>query len=209
MQKGGGGQYQASSRPTVYGLGATNAYVGPGGSAYKDDNGHAASDTLHEWQEYKPETVQGSGVDVGQFCNDNATRSIKEVEKTILKVTVISKGSRTYYKKVSTKTLPCGNIFCDSCVVGSKHACQFCRDCLKKAAAVKPVCSICGVIFGVVTGTQPDGQMFYRKAYKALPGYEKNWTIEILYRFQHGRQKVNNDCQMFDRTVSNNIYCSS
>ncbi|XP_076586051.1 E3 ubiquitin-protein ligase DTX3L [Chaetodon auriga] len=69
-----------------------------------------------------------------------------------------------------------------------KHA--FCRNCLKKAFAHKPVCPTCGVIYGTLTGTQPDGgKMNVTKSSSSLPGYEKYGTIIIHYYIPSGIQK--------------------
>ncbi|KAG8011632.1 E3 ubiquitin-protein ligase DTX3L [Nibea albiflora] len=61
-----------------------------------------------------------------------------------------------------------------------KHS--FCRSCLKKAFDYKPVCPTCGKLYGVLTGTQPDGgKMTVTKSSSSLPGYEKYGTLTIHY----------------------------
>lgn len=75
------------------------------------------------------------------------------------------------------KTLPC------------KHS--FCKDCLKMAFMYKPVCPTCGVLYGTLTGTQPDGgTMDVTKHKTSLPGYEKYGTIVIHYYIPDGIQTV-------------------
>ncbi|XP_066509675.1 E3 ubiquitin-protein ligase DTX3L-like isoform X2 [Hoplias malabaricus] len=69
-----------------------------------------------------------------------------------------------------------------------KHS--FCRDCLKRAFEVKPVCPTCGVLYGAVTGTQPEGgTMSTARESLGLPGYERYGTIVIRYYIPSGTQK--------------------
>ncbi|XP_040214278.1 E3 ubiquitin-protein ligase DTX3L-like [Rana temporaria] len=70
-----------------------------------------------------------------------------------------------------------------------KHA--YCRECLKRATAYKPVCAICGVSYGTVTGDQPDGTMNETRHRISLPGYPGCGTIEITYHIPGGTQKEN------------------
>lgn len=70
-----------------------------------------------------------------------------------------------------------------------KHS--FCRNCLKKAFEYKPVCPTCGELYGILTGTQPDGgTMDVTTKSSSLPGYEKYGTIIIHYYIPSGIQKV-------------------
>lgn len=70
-----------------------------------------------------------------------------------------------------------------------KHS--FCRNCLKKAFKYKPVCATCGKVFGILTGTQPNGgKMNVSKTSSSLPGYEQYGTIIIHYYIPSGIQKV-------------------
>uniref|UniRef100_UPI0037E7BE88 E3 ubiquitin-protein ligase DTX3L isoform X1 n=2 Tax=Semicossyphus pulcher TaxID=241346 RepID=UPI0037E7BE88 len=69
-----------------------------------------------------------------------------------------------------------------------KHS--FCRDCLKRAFEYKPVCPTCGTLYGVLTGTQPDGgTMKVSKDSSSLPGYERYGTLIIQYYIPSGTQK--------------------
>ncbi|XP_068452379.1 E3 ubiquitin-protein ligase DTX3L [Clinocottus analis] len=69
-----------------------------------------------------------------------------------------------------------------------KHS--FCRSCLKRAFDYKPVCPTCGELYGVLTGTQPDGgEMKVSTNASSLPGYEKHGTIVIRYYIPSGIQK--------------------
>lgn len=69
-----------------------------------------------------------------------------------------------------------------------KHS--FCRICLKKAFDSKPVCPVCGEVYGILTGTQPDGgKMSVTTSSSSLPGYEKHGTITIHYYIPNGVQK--------------------
>ena len=79
--------------------------------------------------------------------------------------------------KKPKKLMKCGHIFCS--------------DCIKKSFAMKPVCPICGAVYGEITGTQPvNGQMSHRKNYMRLEGYKNCDTIEIIYYFPPGTQTV-------------------
>ncbi|XP_060763256.1 E3 ubiquitin-protein ligase DTX3L [Neoarius graeffei] len=69
-----------------------------------------------------------------------------------------------------------------------KHS--FCKDCIKRAFEVKPVCPTCGVIYGALKGTQPKGgkmKVTYDKL--SLPGYENYGTIIIHYVIPDGIQE--------------------
>ncbi|XP_034547357.1 E3 ubiquitin-protein ligase DTX3L [Notolabrus celidotus] len=69
-----------------------------------------------------------------------------------------------------------------------KHS--FCKACLKQAFSYKPVCPTCGALYGVLTGTQPEGgTMKYTKDSLSLPGYKKYGTITIQYYIPSGIQK--------------------
>ncbi|XP_063788869.1 E3 ubiquitin-protein ligase DTX3L isoform X2 [Pseudophryne corroboree] len=69
-----------------------------------------------------------------------------------------------------------------------KHA--FCTDCLQTAMAHKPVCPICSVSYGTVTGNQPEGTMTDRVCRESLPGFSGCGTIEINYNIPSGVQKA-------------------
>ncbi|KAM4745056.1 uncharacterized protein FYW61_010183 isoform 2-T2 [Anableps anableps] len=69
-----------------------------------------------------------------------------------------------------------------------KH--YFCKDCLQTAFDYKPVCPICGEVYGTLKGTQPDGgTMDIRISAASLPGYERHRTIVIHYHIPSGIQK--------------------
>ncbi|PIO16605.1 hypothetical protein AB205_0197590, partial [Aquarana catesbeiana] len=73
-----------------------------------------------------------------------------------------------------------------------KHA--YCKECLKRAKAHKPVCAICGVPYGKVIGDQPDGTMNVNtNKYSSLPGYPGYGTIQIHYDIPSGTQKIKDD----------------
>lgn len=70
-----------------------------------------------------------------------------------------------------------------------KHS--FCKDCLQRAFDQKPVCPVCGEVYGTLKGTQPDGgTMDIRTSSISLPGYEHHGTIVIHYHIPSGIQKV-------------------
>ncbi|XP_030645519.1 probable E3 ubiquitin-protein ligase DTX3 [Chanos chanos] len=68
-----------------------------------------------------------------------------------------------------------------------KHA--FCRGCLKTAFDIKPACPICGVLYGKLKGTQPEGgTMHVMRSPSSLPGYGGYGTITIYYDIPSGIQ---------------------
>lgn len=72
--------------------------------------------------------------------------------------------------------------------LGCKHS--FCSSCLEKAFDCKPVCPICGKVYGVLKGIQPEGMMKTTKNPSFIPGYEEYGTIIIHYHIPSGIQKV-------------------
>ncbi|KAL3865247.1 hypothetical protein ACJMK2_006862 [Sinanodonta woodiana] len=66
----------------------------------------------------------------------------------------------------------------------------FCKECINQQFLYKPACHCCGVVYGKITGSQPNGtmQVFYEKY--SLPGFEGCSTIVILYEFAGGIQKA-------------------
>ncbi|KAM3917001.1 E3 ubiquitin-protein ligase DTX3L, partial [Leptodactylus fuscus] len=70
-----------------------------------------------------------------------------------------------------------------------KH--EFCADCLQQCLAVKPVCPVCAVPYGVVIGNQPDGTMTHTTCGQSLPGYPECGTIQITYSIPGGVQQKN------------------
>ncbi|XP_035986892.1 uncharacterized protein si:dkey-3h3.3 [Fundulus heteroclitus] len=69
-----------------------------------------------------------------------------------------------------------------------KHS--FCKDCLKRAFGYKPVCPVCGEVYGTLKGTQPDGgTMDIQRTSLSLPGYDHHPTIVIHYHIPSGIQK--------------------
>lgn len=68
---------------------------------------------------------------------------------------------------------------------------KFCTECIDEYFRIKPVCPVCFVAYGVITGNQPKGHMSDRVVPKLhLPGYEKYDTITIHYSFGDGTQTV-------------------
>ncbi|XP_040214276.1 E3 ubiquitin-protein ligase DTX3L-like [Rana temporaria] len=81
-----------------------------------------------------------------------------------------------------------------------KHA--YCKECLRRATAKKPVCAICGDAYGTVTGDQPDGTMsVHTSKYQHLPGYPGCGIIEITYDIPSGTQQVSADLRGNDRLL--------
>ena len=70
----------------------------------------------------------------------------------------------------------------------------FCKDCIDRSfREYKPVCPSCNMVYGIITGNQPDGQMDVGYSEEDLPGYEGHGTITITYDFPSGTQGVCND----------------
>ena len=102
---------------------------------------------------------------------------------------IVSGGS----KKSKDKLDPCAICLeeCQSPKTLSKCHHTFCKECLDTAFTHKPVCPVCSVVYGVITGTQPvDGDMDITKERSSLPGYPGHGTIVIHYKFASGHQGV-------------------
>lgn len=70
-----------------------------------------------------------------------------------------------------------------------KHC--FCKGCLKSAFQLKPICPVCGEMYGSLTGTQPKGgSMNISSDSSTLPGYERYGTLVIDYYIPSGIQEV-------------------
>lgn len=68
---------------------------------------------------------------------------------------------------------------------------KFCTGCIDTYFRIKPVCPVCFVAYGVITGNQPQGHMSDSVSKKIhLPGYESYDTIIIHYAFGNGIQTV-------------------
>lgn len=68
---------------------------------------------------------------------------------------------------------------------------SFCKDCLKMAFVSKPVCPVCGIVYGKLKGNQPiNASMDVSTMSTPLPGHEKYGTIVIRYYVPSGIQGV-------------------
>jgi hypothetical protein len=67
---------------------------------------------------------------------------------------------------------------------------SFCTDCIEGYFKQKQTCPICGTIYGITKGTQPNGTMRYQKLHTRLAGYENYGTIQIIYDIPNGIQGV-------------------
>ncbi|XP_048477254.1 probable E3 ubiquitin-protein ligase DTX3 [Rhincodon typus] len=67
---------------------------------------------------------------------------------------------------------------------------SFCPPCIQGAFQVRPVCPVCGFIYGVVTGDQPLGGSMSSAKQQGLqlPGYEGSGSIQITYTIPSGIQ---------------------
>ncbi|CAC5388139.1 DTX [Mytilus coruscus] len=68
-----------------------------------------------------------------------------------------------------------------------KHV--FCTKCLEKCFIQTPTCPVCNLVYGKLTGNQPDGIMIecFQKDLH-LPGYRDCGVIKIFYSFLDGKQ---------------------
>ena len=73
----------------------------------------------------------------------------------------------------------CGHIFCNTCIDDY-------------FSNVKKQCPVCGTVYGVSYGNQPDGTMTHTVINQVLPGFANNTkTIQIHYSFPSGIQGAN------------------
>ncbi|KAK3104456.1 hypothetical protein FSP39_002419 [Pinctada imbricata] len=73
------------------------------------------------------------------------------------------------------KLTKCGHIFCLECIQEYFSKC-------------KPSCPNCGVIYGKVTGDQPNGNIRFMREGTRLPGYDRYGCIKVTYTFYDGIQ---------------------
>lgn len=72
-----------------------------------------------------------------------------------------------------------------------KHT--FCLECITGFFQTKPSCPVCGYVYGMIYGDQPDdGTASIYIDHTSLPGYEGDQTYVIIYEFPKGKQKVFN-----------------
>ncbi|XP_052089352.1 uncharacterized protein LOC127726055 isoform X2 [Mytilus californianus] len=67
----------------------------------------------------------------------------------------------------------------------------FCKKCLEKCFIQTPACPVCNMVYGKLSGNQPEGIMiecFQKDVH--LPGYKSCGVIKIFYSFLDGRQSV-------------------
>ncbi|NXN76393.1 DTX3L ligase, partial [Himantopus himantopus] len=67
----------------------------------------------------------------------------------------------------------------------------FCKSCIDQAMTYKQACPVCGTVYGLVEGDQPEGKMSTRTMSSSLPGYPSCGTIEITYSMHGGIQTSN------------------
>ncbi|XP_071143215.1 uncharacterized protein [Mytilus edulis] len=65
----------------------------------------------------------------------------------------------------------------------------FCKTCIKKCFIQTPACPVCNMVYGKLTGNQPDGIMIecFQNDIN-LKGYKKCGVIKIFYSFLDGKQ---------------------
>ena len=104
-----------------------------------------------------------------------------------------SKHAQTVNHSDEVEKSPC--VICmDDIDDGKRLTCghEFHHDCIKSAFSHKPVCPVCGTVYGNLKGNQPaDGRMKHFVDEKSsLKGFEGCGTIVIEYNFPDGRQGV-------------------
>ena len=69
---------------------------------------------------------------------------------------------------------------------------EFCSDCIKQCFdKINPVCPICGMSYGSITGKMPPGRMDVTvDKWTEVPGYPGSGLIRISYSFNNGIQTV-------------------
>ena len=73
----------------------------------------------------------------------------------------------------------------------SKCGHVFCNDCIDNCFKVNPKCPTCFMVYGIITGDQPEGDMSnFIDTNVHLRGYEDVNTIVIVYSFRDGIQQV-------------------
>lgn len=73
------------------------------------------------------------------------------------------------------------------------HKCKhvFCKGCIDECFRHRPVCPTCGMVYGIVIGTQPTGTMkVEQRPQFHLQGHKKPGCWVITYTFYSGKQTV-------------------
>ena len=84
---------------------------------------------------------------------------------------------------------------------------KFCSDCIDSAFAHKSVCPICGEVYGVLKGNQPEGKMSTSVDYSAqIPGYPQASALVIKYHFKDGIQGVSINIDVIVQDVNTCIH---
>ena len=73
----------------------------------------------------------------------------------------------------------------------SKCGHSFCSGCIDQAFKHQKKCPVCSMVYGALTGNQPEGNMFESYQSTRLPGFGSCGTIVISYRFPGGTQGPN------------------
>ncbi|CAC5420245.1 DTX [Mytilus coruscus] len=71
------------------------------------------------------------------------------------------------------------------------HKCKhvFCKECIDECFRHRPVCPTCGMVYGIVRGTQPTGTMeVEHRPHSDLPGHKNQGCYMINYNFYSGKQ---------------------
>lgn len=111
--------------------------------------------------------------------------------------TGMGNGESKVLKQDYTGPKPDDDDFCCICMDSftnpktlTKCSHSFCRECIDEHFKYKPVCPVCSVVYGVITGNQPEGHMSDSISKINLPGYQQYNTIVVSYGFIDGTQTV-------------------
>lgn len=133
-------------------------------------------DNFEPEKQQQAQQVQNSS-QKNSASNDSGSESKTDPkdENCVICMDIAGKEANTFAKKLDK----CGHVFCNTCI----------DDYFKN---VKKQCPVCGYVYGVVYGNQPDGTMRHTIINHSLPGYGRNTrTIQIDYNFSGGIQGPN------------------
>ncbi|XP_071114281.1 uncharacterized protein [Haliotis cracherodii] len=108
----------------------------------------------------------------GKVARKGSSNDVKLLDMSVTRSCPICIGPITDPKWLKK----CGHVFCRECI----------DDSFQK---FKPVCPSCNMVYGVLTGNQPEGSMDVAFSGEHLPGYETCGTISITYHLPSGIQR--------------------
>ena len=162
-------------------LSFVNSIRRPNPTGQMKNNVQVAVGALPEEYRYAGESTWTEHTPIPETRSKDLSKTIKTVK---ISKEMSTKGCPICLEALENAlSLPCGHLLC--------------KDCFESLEKHKKQCPLCNVPFGIITGTQPPGTMLYRSVKQALPGFEGNGTIQIVYSIDGGIQGVcmsNNIC---------------